>query len=98
MAASDAVKVLIDSLTDGGVIYAKGQVVFEPSDALLALAESKRTHNGVLIAKKLSRGEALKAAKRAEAGEEIVEPEAVVPTGVDGGNEEDDGYAPFEED
>jgi hypothetical protein len=88
MAASDAVKVLIDSLTDGGVIYAKGQVVFDPSDALLAVAEEKRMHNGVLIAKKLSKGDALKAAKRAEAGEEVVDPTAQVPMG-DG--EDDEG-------
>jgi hypothetical protein len=90
MAASDAVRVLIDSLTDGGVIYAKGQVVFDPSPALVAVATERRMHNGMLIAKKLSKGDALKAAKRMEDGEEVVDPMAEVPMGDGDDGDEDE--------
>jgi hypothetical protein len=70
MSASDCVKVLIDGLTDGGKIYAKGQVVFEPSDVLLDIADSKRVdRDGNLIAVRLSKSDALRAAKREDAGE-----------------------------
>lgn len=70
---SVAVKVLVDSFTDGGMIYNAGAIVLNASDALIETAESgRKTRDGHLMVKKLSKTEALKAAKRADAGDEEV--------------------------
>jgi len=65
--ATDAVKVLVTGLTDGGKVYAAGQVVLDASDGLLACADSGRKNDaGVLLCKRLSKQEVVKAAKAAD--------------------------------
>jgi hypothetical protein len=83
MAEVKAIKILVDSLTFGGTVYAAGQVVLDATEEMLACADSKRTNDaGKLLCKRLAKQDALKAAKRYDAGEEAA-PLAQVPTGTD---------------
>jgi hypothetical protein len=65
MAEVKAIKILVDSLTFGGTVYAAGQVVLDATEEMLACADSKRTNDaGKLLCKRLAKQDALKAAKR----------------------------------
>jgi len=94
MGASDAIKVLVDSLTDGSTVYAAGQVVFEPSEALQAVADSRRADSdGHLLAKRITKVEATKAARREDRGE-AVQPLVTIPEPDPDEDDDDDDEAP----
>lgn len=65
---SKAVIVLVPSLTDNGKVYSRGYVEFDPSDTLLAAAESKRKNgSGQQLCRVLTASERQTAAKRVKA-------------------------------
>lgn len=70
MAEVKAIKVLVDSLTFGPNVYKAGQIVLDATDDMIECANSRRTtDDGRLLCKTLSKAEALKAAKRFDAGD-----------------------------
>lgn len=78
-----AVKILVDGLTFGSTVFAKGQVVIDPTEDILLAAEERRTtSDGVLMCKVLGKSDALKAARKADAGE-VTAPLASLPPADD---------------
>lgn len=83
MAEVRAIKVLVDGLTFGASVYAKGQVILDATDEMVACADDRRTNDdGALLCKRLSKADAIKAAKRFDAGEEGA-PVVEAPVGID---------------
>jgi hypothetical protein len=98
MAEVKAIKVLVDGLTFGSSVYKAGQIVLDATDEMLACAASRRTNDdGQLLCKTLSRADALKAAKRFDAGEEG-EPVVAVPVADEEAPSVVDDEAPVQED
>lgn len=79
MAEVQSIRVLVDSLTFGSSIYNAGQVVLDATEEMLICADDRRTNDaGDLLCERLTKQEALKAARRFDE-EEADEPAVEVP-------------------
>jgi hypothetical protein len=79
-----AIKVLVDGLTFGSNVYSAGQIVLDATDEMLECAASRRTNDeGKLLCKTLAKADALKAAKRFDAGDEDVPVVSIPAAGED---------------
>ena len=74
-----AIQVLVDGMTFGGSVFNRGAVVLDATEEMVVCADSKRrSDDGHLLCRRITKQEALRAAKKHDAGEEgVIVAEAV---------------------